>query len=236
MKLAQSTIDRPTSPAALTCSICPFARHLDGNRYVCTVSETAADVVRGHWESKASCHEAIAQAEAEKAAQAPIAQTEAPAPATPKSATPSTTAPATLSGEKPAPAPTPAAIGENDDSPPNRGDNGRGRVQPIAAKKLLPLIVPISRIRSDIPASNFDPNELEILGELMLSIGGFVVPPVLVRDSGGYRVVSGHLQFHAAVLAKQLNPRAGETIPAIVLEPENQATALAQLKRLKFAA
>jgi hypothetical protein len=236
MKLAQSTIDRPTSPAALTCSICPFARHLDGNRYVCTVSETTADVVRGHWESKASCHEAIAQAEAEKAAQAPIAQTEAPAPATPKSATPSTTAPATLSGEKPAPAPTPAAIGENDDSPPNRGDNGRGRVQPIATKKLLPLIVPISRIRSDIPASNFDPNELEILGELMLSIGGFVVPPVLVRDSGGYRVVSGHLQFHAAVLAKQLNPRAGETIPAIVLEPENQATALNQLKRLKFAA
>lgn len=116
MKLAQSTIDRPTSPAALTCSICPFARHLDGNRYVCTVSETAADVVRGHWESKASCHEAIAQAEAEKAAQAPIAQTAAPA----------VPAPAIIPA-----APTPAAVGE-DDAPPNRGDNGRGRVEPIA--------------------------------------------------------------------------------------------------------
>jgi hypothetical protein len=57
MKLAQSTIDRPT----LTCSVCPFARYLDGNRYVCAVPETAADVVRGHWESKASCHEAISQ-------------------------------------------------------------------------------------------------------------------------------------------------------------------------------
>ncbi|MEG4025498.1 hypothetical protein [Microcoleus sp. S13C4] len=31
-----------------------------------------------------------------------------------------------------APTPTPAAIGTNGDEPPNRGDNGRGRVQPIA--------------------------------------------------------------------------------------------------------
>ena len=115
MKLAQTatatTIDRPT----LTCSICPFARYLDGNRYVCGVSETAADVVRGHWESKASCHEAIAQTEIP--ATAPVLAT-----------------PATLSAKKTAPtlAPTaPAAIGENDE-PPNRGDNGRGRVEPIA--------------------------------------------------------------------------------------------------------
>jgi hypothetical protein len=135
----------------------------------------------------------------------------------------------------PAIIPAPAAIGENDE-PPNRGDNGRGRVQPISAKKLLPLIVPISRISSDISVSNFDRNDLEILGELSLVLGGFLVPPVLVRHSGGYKVVSGHLQYHAAVLAKQLNPRAGENIPAIVLEEENQAAALSQLKRLKFAA
>ena len=238
MKLAQSTIDRPTSPAALTCSICPFARHLDGNRYVCTVSETAADVTRGHWEGKASCHEAIAQAESEKAAQAAIAQTEA-------TATPATPAPV---------ATAPTATGENEELP-NRGDNGRGRLQPmpvkkvstvptlgknsdepISAKKLMLTLVAVKRITSDVAASNFDRNELEIAGELMLSIGGFVIPPILVRDCGGYRVVSGHFQFHAAVLARQLNPRAGEHIPAIVLEPENQATALAQLKRLKFAA
>jgi hypothetical protein len=57
-----------------------------------------------------------------------------------------------------------------------------------------------------------------------------------VRDSSGYKIISGHFQYHAAVLARQLNPRAGETIPAIVLEEENQAVALNQLKRLKFAA
>ncbi|MEG4393790.1 hypothetical protein [Microcoleus sp. BROC3] len=57
-----------------------------------------------------------------------------------------------------------------------------------------------------------------------------------MRDSNGYKVISGHLQYHAAVLARRLNPRAGETIPAIVLESENQATASAMLKMLKFAA
>ncbi|MEG4576901.1 hypothetical protein QUA56_30155 [Microcoleus sp. N3A4] len=240
---ATATMIDTAAPATFTCAQCPFARLIEDNRYCCQVSQTASDVKRGHWEATVSCFEALAKAEAEKAAEsiaaeveAPIAQTEAPAPATPKSATPSTTAPATLSGEKPAPAPTPAAIGENDDSPPNRGDNGRGRVQPIAPKKLNLSLVAVKRISSDIPASNFDQFELEIAGELSLAIGGFIISPVLVRDSSGYRVVSGHFQFHAAVLARHLNPRAGEHIPAIVLEEENQAAALNQLKRLKFAA
>jgi len=46
-----------------------------------------------------------------------------------------------------------------------------------------------------------------------------------VRDSHGYKIISGHFQFHAAVLARQLNPKAGELIPARVLETENQTTA-----------
>ena len=153
----------------------------------------------------------------------PIAQTATPA-------TPSHTATTTAPARAPI---APTAI-ETDNQPPGRGDGGRGRAQPT--KKLMPSIVPVARITSDIPASNFDQFELEVLGELSLAIGGFIVPPVLVRDSGGYKVISGHLQYHAAVLARRLNPRAGETIPAIVLEEENQSAALNQLKRLKFAA
>lgn len=245
MKVTQTatTIDT-AAPASFTCAQCPFARLIEDNRYCCAVSQTASDVKRGHWEATVSCFEALAKAEAEKAAEsiaaeveAPIAQTDAPATATPKSASPSTRTPATLSAKKAAPTPTPAptATGTGDE-PPNRGDNGRGRVQPIAPKKLNLSLVAVKRITSDIPATNFDQFELEIAGELSLAIGGFVIPPVLVRDSSGYKVVSGHLQYHAAVLARQLNPRAGETIPAIVLEEENQAAALNQLKRLKFAA
>lgn len=238
-----TTIDT-TAPATFTCAQCPFARLIEDNRYCCQVSQTASDVKRGHWEATISCFEALAKAEAEtekvaEVEEAPIAQTAtptAPAPAViPAPSTPAAASHATTTAAITRAPIAPTAIG-TDNQPPGRGDGGRGRVQPIAPKKLLPSLVAIKRITSDIPASNFDPNELEILGELMLSIGGFVVPPVLVRDSGGYRVVSGHLQFHAAVLAKQLNPRAGETIPAIVLEAENQTVALAQLKRLKFAA
>lgn len=65
----------------------------------------------------------------------------------------------------PAPAKTAAtAIGTETDSPPNRGDNGRGRVEPIAPKKLNLSLVAVKRISSDIPVCNFDPNELEIGG------------------------------------------------------------------------
>ena len=233
-----TTIDT-SAPAFFTCAQCPFARLIEDNRYCCQVSQTASDVKRGHWEATVSCFEALAKGEAEKAepaaevVEAPIAQTATPATA-PVPATPSTPTPATLSAKKTAPT-APAAIGE-DDTPPNRGDNGRGRLQPTATKKLMLSLVAVKRITSDIPASNFDQFDLEIAGELSLAIGGFIIPPVLVRDSSGYKVISGHLQYHAAVLARRLNPRAGETIPAIVLEAENQTVALAQLKMLKFAA
>lgn len=181
-----TTID-DSAPASFTCAQCPFARLIEDNRYCCQVSQTASDVKRGYWEATISCFEALAKAEAEKAAEPAaaevvemaIAQTDTPAPATPKSASPSTPAPATLSAEKTAPTPTPTpaptATG-TDDAPPNRGDNGRGRLQPTATKKLMISLVAVKRITSDIPASNFDQFDLEIAGELSLAIGGFIIP------------------------------------------------------------
>lgn len=68
MKLTQTatpTIDTP-APASFTCAECPFARHIDGNRYCCAVSQTASDVKRGHWEATISCFEALAAAAAEQ--------------------------------------------------------------------------------------------------------------------------------------------------------------------------
>lgn len=236
---APTTIDIP-APVSFTCAECPFARHIDGNRYCCQVSQTASDVKRGHWEATVSCHEAIAKAEA----QTVTAEAEAPiAPVLTEPAPVATPAPATLPAITPA-APAPVTAGP-DDEPPNRGDNGRGRVQPalninrqvkvqpVTHNKLLPSLVSVKRITSDIPASNFDQFDLEVAGELSLSIGGFIIPPVLVRDNSGYRVVSGHFQYHAAVLARKLNPRSGETIPAFIIEAENQSAAVAQLGILK---
>src|SRR6478672_3627802 len=214
---ATATTIKTSAPASFTCAQCPFARLIEDNRYCCQVSQTASDVKRGHWEATVSCFEALAKAEAEKVAEAeaPIAKTDTNEPTSIAPATPSTPETATLSAQKTAPltspaTPVPVTVGI-DEEPPIRGD-GRGRVQPAATKKLMLSIVPVKRITSDIPASNFDQFELEVAGELSLAIGGFVIPPVLIRDSSGYRVISGHFQFHAAVLARQLNPRAGETI------------------------
>ena len=98
-------------------------------------------------------------------------------------------------------------------------------------------LVTVKRIKSDIPACNFYRNELEIAGELSLAHGGFCSPRREESSLGdGFRVVSGHFQYHAAVLARRLNPKAGETIPAIVLEEENQSAVLAQLGILKHRA
>jgi len=231
------------APSTMTCADCPFARHIDGNRYCCSVSQTASDVKRGHWLATISCVEALAKAEAEKVE--PVAEVEIEAPiaqadttnTTEKTLIAQATPAAIPAPTKPAVAPTtPTAIG-TDNEPPNRGDNGRGRMEPASApKKLMLSLVAVKRITSDIPASNFDQFDLEVAGELSLTIGGFVIPPVVVRDSSGYKIISGHFQYHAAVVARKLNPKAGENIPAIVLESENQTTASAMLKMLKFAA
>jgi len=249
MNVTQSatTIDT-AAPATFTCSQCPFARHIDGNRYCCQVSQTASDVKRGHWEATISCYEALAKAKAETEAALAEAATEVAAPI----AKTDTNEPTSITPATPA-TPAPKATGENEELP-NRGDNGRGRLQPMpvkkvstvqisgknreepATKKLMLTLVAVKRITSDVAACNFDRNELEIAGELSLSIGGFVIPPVVVRHSSGYKVIAGHFQFHAAVLARRLNPRAGETISAIVLEAENQSAVLAQLGILKSRA
>ncbi|AFZ10499.1 hypothetical protein Osc7112_6339 (plasmid) [Oscillatoria nigro-viridis PCC 7112] len=68
------------------------------------------------------------------------------------------------------------------------------------------LLVSVKRITSDIPACNFDANELEIAGELSLALGGFVIPPVLRRDGDGYKVISGHFQASRRSSGTKIQP------------------------------
>lgn len=52
------------SEVALTCKTCPFARHLDGDRYVCSATHNHHNpVTRGHWEATADCELAIQEEE-----------------------------------------------------------------------------------------------------------------------------------------------------------------------------
>ncbi|MBD0311772.1 MAG: hypothetical protein ICV86_02465 [Microcoleus sp. T3-bin5] len=67
-------------------------------------------------------------------------------------------------------------------------------------------IVQVKRIKLDIPACNFNRNELEIAGERAYSERRFLLSPgakaFWATDS---LVVSGHFQYHASVLARRLN-------------------------------
>jgi hypothetical protein len=42
-------------------------------------------------------------------------------------------------------------------------------------------------------------------GRSHLAIGGFIIPPLVVRESGGYKIVVGYFPYQVAVLARQLN-------------------------------
>jgi hypothetical protein len=89
-----------------------------------------------------------------------------------------------------------------------------------AAKKLMPALVSVRRMISNIPETYFDRSELEAAAAQSLTLGGFFDPPVVRRDGENYQVVSGHFEFHAAVIARQVDPQAGETVPAFILEAE----------------
>ncbi len=84
----------------------------------------------------------------------------------------------------------------------------------------MPALVSVQRMISNIPEAFFDRSELEAAATQSLALGGFFDPPVVRRDGENYRIVSGHFEFHAAVIARQIDPQAGETIPAFIVETE----------------
>lgn len=91
---------------------------------------------------------------------------------------------------------------------------------PCAAKKLMPALVSVRRMISNVPEAYFDRSELEVAATQSLALGGFFNPPVVRRNGENYQIVSGHFEFHAAAIARQIDPQAGETIPAFIVETE----------------
>ncbi|MEG4009903.1 ParB/RepB/Spo0J family partition protein [Microcoleus sp. Pol11C1] len=94
-------------------------------------------------------------------------------------------------------------------------------------KKLLLTIVLVKQIA--VPTEQFNLDELQTLAESSLEIGGFIQPPVVRRNGTGYEIIAGHKQVAAAHLAKLIDPRNGESIPVMLLEPEMEEAAALQL-------
>ena len=87
--------------------------------------------------------------------------------------------------------------------------------------KMDTAIIAVKRIQSDVPRSKFPAEELERLALTILKLDGLINPPVVVETGHrAYQVIDGHFAYHAAVRAKELNPRKGEMIAVYIVEPE----------------
>jgi len=96
------------------------------------------------------------------------------------------------------------------------------------------FLVETKLISSSQPASHFSQSEIDKLAKLILDANGLVRPLVL-KETGfeKYEVVSGHLEYYAAVRAKEKNPQQAEMVNALVIEAEEEKTAIQQARLLE---
>jgi ParB family chromosome partitioning protein len=94
--------------------------------------------------------------------------------------------------------------------------------------------VPVKEITSIVPRSNFADDDINRAAELILQIEG-VINPLILRSTSleSYEVVDGHLEYYAAVRAREIDLRRGEMIGAFIIESNNQEAIEEQLKLLR---
>jgi predicted nucleic acid-binding OB-fold protein len=95
-------------------------------------------------------------------------------------------------------------------------------------------LVDVKSISSDVPRSNFSESDLEKLADMILESGG-TIKPVILKQIGveEFSVVDGHLEYYAAVKAREKNPRQGEMVNAFVISPKVENIVLKQIELLK---
>lgn len=95
-------------------------------------------------------------------------------------------------------------------------------------------LVDVSSIQSNVPRSNFSEEQIEQLADMILESEG-VLNTILLTQTGinNYRVLAGDLEYYAALRAKEKNPRQGEMINAVIVQPQNQEVLLKQAELFK---
>jgi hypothetical protein len=96
-------------------------------------------------------------------------------------------------------------------------------------------IVRVSDIQAPEPALAFDETQLKQAAQLILNLKGTVNPLILRRvghdGATCYRVIDGHFEYYAAVIAKAMDSKRGHTINAYIIENDEQEQAFcAQLE------
>ena len=81
----------------------------------------------------------------------------------------------------------------------------------------------VSKITSDVPRSEFSEAKIEQLADLILQ-GGGVIRPLVLRQTGidNYTVLDGHLEYYAAVRAREKDARRGEMVNAFIISKKDE--------------
>ena len=95
-------------------------------------------------------------------------------------------------------------------------------------------LVDVKNITSDVPRSEFKETDLDEIADLILECGGILKPLILkVAGAESYKVVDGHLEYYAAVRAKEKAPREGEMVNAFIITPKNEQIVAKQVQAIK---
>ncbi|MDB9373255.1 hypothetical protein [Nodularia sphaerocarpa] len=96
------------------------------------------------------------------------------------------------------------------------------------------LIVEVESVNSSVPRSHFKEADLEIIADLILE-SGEILKPLVLKKIGfeKYEVIDGHLEYYAAVRAREKNPNRGEIVNAFIIPTEKEVAALNQVVALK---
>lgn len=100
--------------------------------------------------------------------------------------------------------------------------------------RLNPALLPVKTITSKQARSLFPSDVIEEAARAILEAEG-MINPIVVRELRfqEFEVIDGHLEYYAAVRARELDLAKGEMIDAIIIEPENEAAILEQIRLLR---
>lgn len=90
--------------------------------------------------------------------------------------------------------------------------------------------IEVASIRSSQPRSNFKESEIEKLADSILETDA-LIRPLILQDTGNeeYTVIEGHLEYYAAVRAREKDSLKAEEVNAFVIPDKSQSSAIEQL-------
>lgn len=97
--------------------------------------------------------------------------------------------------------------------------------------------VDVKAITANSQRSDFSEEDINQLAEAILENEGIIRPLVLKRSGiDSYSLIDGHLEYYAAVRAREKNPRLGELVNTLIVNPKKEKAVEAQLSILNSVA